>query len=122
MMTSASDQRSPPYYAVIFSSQRKTGTGLSSDGDDGYDAAAARMAELSRQTPGFLGMEHARSEDGFAITVCYWDSPSAIAEWKANAEHQDAQARGKTNWYEYYNVRIATVTRAYTSPADKGES
>ena len=99
-------------YAVIFTAKR------ASMGDDGYDAAAARMAELSQQSAGFLGMEHARSEDGFGITICYWESEAAIAQWKADAEHQQAQARGKSDWYEFYNVRVAKVMRAYGSTND----
>lgn len=110
----ASNAPEPPYYAVIFSAQRSGGD------EDGYNAAAARMAELSAASPGFLAMEHARGEDGFGITVCYWDSESAIADWKANLEHQAAQKRGVTDWYEYYNVRIAMVTRAYGSHDKRG--
>ena len=43
----------PPYYAVIFSSQR---TG---DDEAGYAEAADRMMRLASQQPGFLGAEHA---------------------------------------------------------------
>lgn len=43
----------PPYYAVIFASQR-------SEGDHGYAAMAERMVELAAAQPGFLGMESAR--------------------------------------------------------------
>ncbi|MEL7487681.1 MAG: antibiotic biosynthesis monooxygenase [Pseudomonadota bacterium] len=93
-------------YAVIFTAKRKPG-------DNGYDDVAARMAALSSESPGFLGMEHARSEDGVGITICYWESEQAIAAWKANAEHRQAQERGKSEWYESYTVRIAKVMRAY---------
>ncbi|MEM8772803.1 MAG: antibiotic biosynthesis monooxygenase [Pseudomonadota bacterium] len=96
----------PPYYVVIFSAQRTLG-------DNGYDATAERMAELSASMPGFLGMEHARGDDGFGITVCYWDSEEAIANWKSNVDHVEAQSRGASEWYADYRVRIGKVTRAY---------
>lgn len=66
----------PPYYAVIFTSKRK------SYGDD-YEETAERMKELTMQQPGFLGIDSARNADGLGITVCYWDSIEAIKSWKA---------------------------------------
>lgn len=96
----------PPYYAVIFSSQR-------TDGDRGYDQMAERMFELAAQQPGFLGAESVRGADGFGITVSYWASEEAIVAWKAHAGHQPAQEAGKRIWYADYQLRIAKVERAY---------
>lgn len=96
----------PPYYAVIFASQR-------SAGDAGYAAMAERMVTLAAEQPGFLGVESARGEDGFGITVSYWVSLDAIAAWKAHAEHRVAQETGQARWYEAYTLRIAKVERAH---------
>lgn len=96
----------PPYYAVIFSSQR-------TPGDDGYGSMAERMVELAREQPGFLGVESARGADGFGITVSYWTSEEAIVNWKANADHRIAQESGKSLWYADYQLRVAKVERAY---------
>ncbi|MDR3393091.1 MAG: antibiotic biosynthesis monooxygenase [Sulfuriferula sp.] len=96
----------PPYYAVIFSSLR-------TPGDNGYAQIAERMVELASRQPGFLGVESARGEDGFGITVSYWASAEAVADWKANLEHLAAQQSGKTAWYQHYEVRVAKVERAY---------
>lgn len=92
----------PPYYAVIF-------TSLRTPGDNGYGEMAQRMVDLAQTQPGFLGVESARSELG--ITVCYWDSLEAIAAWKANAEHQQAQKRGKEEWYSAFRTRVCRVER-----------
>ena len=92
----------PPYYAVIFTSVR-------TPGDNGYDAMADRMNALSADQPGFLGMESARERVG--ITVCYWESLEAIAAWKRNAEHGEAQARGISEWYSAHRVRVCKVER-----------
>jgi heme-degrading monooxygenase HmoA len=94
----------PPYYAVIF-------TSLRTEGDHGYGETAERMVELAMQQPGFLGVESARDDVG--ITVSYWESLEAIRAWKANAEHQLAQQRGRSNWYAAYKTRIAKVERDY---------
>jgi heme-degrading monooxygenase HmoA len=96
----------PPYYAVIFASQR---TG----GDQGYEAVAARMVELAATQPGYLGIESVRDSSGFGISVSYWASEAAIRNWKANAEHLAAQERGSSTWYDGFQLRVARVERAY---------
>jgi heme-degrading monooxygenase HmoA len=96
----------PPYYAVIFTSQRN-------EGDRGYGVVADRMVELAATMPGFLGVESARGTDGFGITVSYWQSEEHIRAWKAHAEHRLAQETGRNTWYADYRVRIAHVERAY---------
>lgn len=102
------DTPQPPYYAVVFTSQR-------SDGDRGYAAMARRMEELASEQPGYLGMESARDPEGFGITVSYWSSEEAIARWKANAEHGAAQQAGRRTWYSQFTIRVARVERAYGS-------
>lgn len=94
----------PPYYAVIFTSER-------TDVIDGYSQMAGRMAELAKQQPGYLGYESAREELG--ITVSYWDSLEAIKNWKKNTEHLVAQSRGRKEWYANYKTRICKVERDY---------
>ena len=96
----------PPYYAVIFTSQR-------TEGDEGYGDMADRMVELAAEQPGFLGVESARGAGGFGITVSYWESTQAIANWKANTKHRIAQETGKARWYADYQLRVAKVERAY---------
>lgn len=96
----------PPYYAVIFTSQR-------SEGDRGYGQMAERMVQLAARQPGFLGVENVRGADGFGITVSYWTSEQAIAGWKAHLEHKPAQEAGQRVWYANYQLRVAKVERAY---------
>jgi len=100
----------PPYFAVIFSSQ------LGED-DDGYGLMSEKMLDLVTNQPGFLGAESARGANGFGITVSYWLSSEAIANWKANVEHLAAQEMGKRTWYEHYEIRVAKVERAYAKPS-----
>lgn len=97
----------PPYFSVIFSSVR-TAT------DQGYHHMADRMLELAAEQDGYLGVESARGDDGFGITVSYWQSLDAIKQWRAHAEHRIAQETGKAIWYEHFEVRIARVERAYS--------
>lgn len=96
----------PPYYAVIFTSQR-------TEGDNGYAEMGERMAALAAEQPGYLGAESARDADGFGITVSYWESEDAILAWRRHAEHTAARERGRALWYDHFELRIARVERAY---------
>jgi heme-degrading monooxygenase HmoA len=93
----------PPYYAVIFSSQR-------TEGDNGYGEMADKMVELASKQNGFLGVESARDE-GLGITVSYWDSLESIKKWKESAAHKVAQEKGKSMWYEKFALRVSKVER-----------
>jgi heme-degrading monooxygenase HmoA len=107
----------PPYYAVIFSSKRRD-----NPGDDGYGATAQRMEQLVAQQPGFLGAESTRGADGFGITVAYFDSEASIAGWRNNLEHAAARERGRNEWYEHFELRVAKVERAYgMKPLEGGQ-
>jgi heme-degrading monooxygenase HmoA len=101
----AHDTPAPPYYAVIFTSQRAAA-------EEGYDLMAQRMVELAAQQPGYLGVESARGADGLGITVSYWKDLASIAAWKAHAQHRVAQETGKRLWYADYMLRVAKVERA----------
>lgn len=94
----------PPYYAVIFTSER-------TEPDVGYAKMAERMLTLAAEQDGYLGVESAR--DGLGITVSYWRDLDAIRQWKQQAEHREAQRLGREQWYSNYRVRIAKVEREY---------
>jgi len=99
----------PPYYAVIFTSQRTAS-------DDGYEAMAQAMYELALKRPGCLGAESTRGEEGLGITVAYFVDEASIRAWQQNARHLVAQRLGKERWYSHYEVRVAKVERAYRGP------
>tara|TARA_B100000586_G_scaffold213750_1_gene160699 strand:+ start:251 stop:571 length:321 start_codon:yes stop_codon:yes gene_type:complete len=92
------------YYAVIF-------TSIQSKNTSGYAEMASKMEALAQKQPGYLGMEHARSELG--ITISYWKTEAAIAGWKNQVDHLVAQKTGKAKWYSKYSVRVCKVEREY---------
>lgn len=105
-MTAFADTPEPPYYAVIFASER------TAEDREGYDRASATMMELAPKQPGFLRIESARNEEsGFGITVSYWQSEEAIAAWKAHAKHVIVQRLGRERWYRSFRLRVALVER-----------
>ncbi len=76
----------PPYYAVVFTSER-------TDGDRGYGQMGDKMVELASKQLGFLGVESVRDQDGIGITVSYWESLDSIKNWKDNVAHKVAQEK-----------------------------
>lgn len=93
-----------PYYAVIFTSTR-------TEGDNNYSEMAEKMVTMAKEQPGFIEIESAREEIG--ITVSYWKTLKAIADWKNNTDHLFAQQKGIKDWYLWYKVRICLVEREY---------
>ena len=83
-----------PYYAVIF-------TSITTEDIKGY-------SEMAKQIESF---ESARDQIG--ISVSYWGSLEAIADWKTQADHLFAQKKGREEWYKWYKVRICLVEREY---------
>ena len=93
---------------VVFTS-RRTATH-----DDEYAAMAARMDELVRDQPGFLRMTSVRdprTREG--ITVAWFADEESVRAWKSHVEHLEAQRRGVAEFYEEYQVTVATVDREY---------
>ena len=100
------DLPEPPYFSVIF-------TSLRSDVTDAYAETAERMLELAALQEGFLGVDSVR-QGKTGITVSYWKDEQSILSWKQQIEHQAAQSRGKSDWYDEYTVRIAKVEHSYS--------
>ncbi|MFI8824116.1 antibiotic biosynthesis monooxygenase family protein [Streptomyces sp. NPDC053431] len=96
----------PPYYTAVFTSIRP-------DDPEGYAETSARMNELVRDIPGFLGYESARTPGGIGITVAYFRDLEGIAAWRSHPEHLAAKEYGREHWYDSYRVHIGKVERTY---------
>ena len=105
----------PPYYVVVFTSQR---SGEQAE----YEVTADRMMALASEQPGFLGVESCRGTDGFGITVSYWENEAAIAAWRADAEHRAARESGRREWYDGFELRVGLVSRARSWRAEDAVS
>ena len=84
LMSTLAQTPNPPYYAVVFSSQRTAADA------EGYAEMSDRMFALAAQQPGYLGVEAVSGEDGLGITVSYWEILDSIRNWRAQAEHKIA--------------------------------
>jgi heme-degrading monooxygenase HmoA len=97
----------PPYYVAVFTTVRTRH-------QSGYSETDARMEDLVKEVPGFLGMDHAQTPGGLSITVGYFRDADALTEWRCNSEHRAAQERGRSEWYENYTLHVAKVERSHS--------
>lgn len=88
---------SPPYYAVIFISEKN-------DALSGYEDMNNRTMEGALALPGCLG--YSAVPGNF---VSYWDSMESINTWRNDQTHKEAKLQGKRQWYRYYHSIIAKV-------------
>ena len=80
-----------------------------------YADMAERMDSLAREQPGFLGVRSVRDpQTGEGITVSYWRDDASARAWKQNADHLEAQRRGREEWYVDYSTVVASVDRYYS--------
>ena len=105
MTSSSQESADGDCFAVIFTSQRSEA--------EGYEELAQSMRALAEQQPGFLGMESVRDASGRGITISYWASREAIANWQAHPNHRLAQQAGRERLYDAYEVRVCRVERRY---------
>jgi heme-degrading monooxygenase HmoA len=93
--------------AVIFAAQRTTVDNV------GYREAASAMEALAALQPGYAGMISARGDDGYGITVSYWDDEDSARAWRHHPEHAVIRDRGRDVWYEDYTLDVALISRSY---------
>lgn len=80
--------------------------------DEDYVRWAARLRALALERYGCLAF-HATTEGADEVALSYWPDLDSIRRWKADAEHAQAQALGRSRWYSHYAVEIAEVQRHY---------
>ncbi|MCX5335793.1 MULTISPECIES: antibiotic biosynthesis monooxygenase [unclassified Streptomyces] len=103
----------PPYYVAVFTTVRTQDM-------SGYSDTAARMEDLVKEVPGYLGMDHAHTPGGLSITVGYFRDADALTQWRTNSEHRAAQKRGRAEWYQSYSLHVAKVERSHAFTQAEG--
>ena len=96
----------PPYYTVVFTSQR---TAI----DDGYSELNDDLYQEALTFDGYIGAETLRNAEGYGVAVLYWRDMESIQAWARYAKHIRAKQGGKDRWYEGYRVRIGKIEREY---------
>lgn len=96
----------PPYYVAVFTTVR-------TEDQSDFSETNARLEDLVKNLPGYLGMDHAQTPGGLGITVSYFRDADALTQWRTNAEHRAAQQRGRADWYQSYTLHVAKVERSH---------
>jgi len=89
---------------------------------DEYQRTFERMMELVSAMPGFQGLDGFAGEDGSELAVARFDSDEAVRAWKAQPEHVRTQERGRTEFFDTYEITVAEVSRQYSWSATAGRS
>ena len=96
--------------AVIFEVEPKDGRG-----QDYFDLAAGLRGELEK-IEGFVSVERFESltTPGKYVSLSFWRDEAAVRAWHDHAGHQAAQAKGKTEIFAGFRIRVAEVLRDYS--------
>jgi heme-degrading monooxygenase HmoA len=88
-----------------------------------YLDLAAELRPLLEQIEGFLSIERFQSlaEPDKLLSLSLWRDEEAVARWRNLEAHRLAQARGRAGVLRAYQLRVATVVRAY-GETDRAEA
>lgn len=95
--------------AVIFTSKR-------TDYEDGYAEFNEQLEAIAESLPGFIQQDSAREVDGIGISISYWKDEESAKAFKQVPIHIEAQQKGRTHYYEWYDVKVCQVDRHYQFP------
>lgn len=76
-----------------------------------YGSTAERMEELARTMPGFRSVKAFAASDGERVTVFEFESLDELDGWREQAEHREAQRRGREAFYASYDLYICDPIR-----------
>ena len=74
------------------------------------------MSSLAQQMPGYVEHKAFTAEDGERVTVVTFADRASHDAWRRDAEHQQAQRRGRKEFYEAYTLQVADVTAVHEFP------
>lgn len=97
-------------YAVIFEVEVKA------EGKEEYLAIAAKLRQQLEGLEGFISIERFQSlvNEGKLVSLSFWESEEAIANWRKHQEHSQAQKKGREQLFSNYRIRVAKVVRDYS--------
>lgn len=80
-----------------------------------YLDMAAELRPLLESVEGFISIERFESlnEPGRILSLSFFESEEAVAEWRRREEHRRAQRLGRDSFFDDYRLRVAEVSRDY---------
>lgn len=82
---------------------------------DDYLSLAANLRPLLQEIDGFISVERFQSlsDPHKVLSLSFFESEEAIAEWRRLSAHRSAQKKGRDGVFDTYRLRIAHVVRDY---------
>jgi len=95
--------------AVLFEAWPRDGA------QDDYLSIAAGLRPELEAIDGFIGIERFQSlaDAGKILSLSWWRDETAVAAWRAQDRHRDAQRAGRERIFRDYRLRVAAVLRDY---------
>ena len=96
--------------AVIFEVTMKD------DKAEAYFDLAESLKPALEGIDGFISVERFESTTtpGKYVSLSFWRDEAAVAAWREHAEHGLAQARGRSEIFADFRIRVASVMRDYS--------
>lgn len=86
---------------------------LRDDVPEEYFTLAAELLDRARQIEGFVEQKVFVAEDGERLTLVVFDSEAAQEQWRTDPVHRAAQQRGRREFYDAYDITVATSDRRH---------
>lgn len=80
-----------------------------------YLDIAGHLRPLLDGIEGFVSIERfeSLSRPGTILSLSFWTDEHAVAQWRTQFEHREAQDAGRRELFADYRLRVATVVRDY---------
>lgn len=80
-----------------------------------YLDIAATLGSMLKEMDGFISIERFQSLSNpeKILSLSFWRDEEAVAGWRNTEAHRGAQAKGRTEIFKDYRLRIGAVTRDY---------
>lgn len=77
---------------------------------------AARLRPELEKIDGFVSVERFESltQPGKILSLSFWRDEAAVARWRRQEEHRDAQRAGRGGIFRGYRLRVAEIVRDYS--------
>ena len=86
---------------------------LAEDADTAaYEALDKHLYGIVGSMPGFLSVKEYTAADGETIGVVRFESEEALEAWRRQPDHQEAQRRGREEFYARYDIEVLRLERA----------
>lgn len=101
--------------AVIFEAR------IAPNKQERYLFLAEKLKPLLSDIEGFISIERFQSlsHEGKLLSLSWWESESAVLQWKQNILHMKAQQESRETIFDFYKISIVNMVREYSFEKDK---